>query len=153
MSHVSGETDGTHLFLSHVPSGFNIFFGRIIRINLSTASGATHYDIRTVFRLISKHTTKPQRDSKSKRNISTFQGYTRFRFYEILIIFKNVLVAPVPLTICLCEKLVVLVDVCETPGISMVLCCLSMQSTSCFLFFVDGVLFRTMTPSSSMFFS
>ena len=34
----------------------------------------------------------------------------------------------------------------------MVLCFLSMQLTSCFLFFVDGVWFRTMTPSSSMFF-
>ena len=62
------------------------------------------------------------------------------------------LVAPVPLTICSCEKNVDFVDVCETQGISMVLCFLSMQSTSCFLFFVDGVLFRTMAPSSSMFF-
>ena len=62
------------------------------------------------------------------------------------------LVAPVPLTICSCEKNVDFVDVCETQGISMVLCFLSMQSTTCFLFFVDGVWFRTMTPLSSMFF-
>ena len=62
------------------------------------------------------------------------------------------LVALVPLTICSCEKNVDFVDVCETQGISMVLCFLSMQSTTCFLFFVDGVLFRTMAPSSSMFF-
>ena len=62
------------------------------------------------------------------------------------------LVAPVPLTICSCEKNVDFVDVCEAQGISLVLCFLSMQSTTCFLFFVDGVLFRTMAPSSSMFF-
>ena len=62
------------------------------------------------------------------------------------------LVAPVPLTICSCEKNVDFVDVCETQGISLVLCFLSMQSTTCFLFFVDGVWFRTMAPSSSIFF-
>ena len=49
-------------------------------------------------------------------------------------IFKKVLVALVPFTICLCEKNVDFVDVCETQGISMVLCFLSMQSTTCLLF-------------------
>ena len=44
------------------------------------------------------------------------------------------LVAPVPLTICSCEKNVDFVDVCETQGISLVLCFLSMQSTTCVLF-------------------
>ena len=45
------------------------------------------------------------------------------------------LVAPVPLTICSCEKNVDFVNVCETQGISQVLCFLSMQSTSCFFCF------------------